>query len=67
VGHDSIVDTAPKWVRIQPALTVWHGAKVLGVLWADDGAFEEVTFLRDPEKMKHWSCGNATLPAEQLE
>jgi hypothetical protein len=34
-------------------LDVWHGAKVLGVLWADDGAFEVVTFLRGPWKMKH--------------
>jgi hypothetical protein len=34
-------------------LDVWHGAKVLGVLWADDGAFEVVTFNADPGKMKH--------------
>lgn len=27
---------------------VWHGAKVLGVLWEDDGAFEVVTFQRRP-------------------
>lgn len=27
-------------------LDVWHGAKVLGVLWADDGAFEVVSFVR---------------------
>lgn len=30
-------------------LDVWRGAKVLGVLWADDGAFEVVTFRRG-----HW-------------
>ncbi len=29
-------------------LDVWRGAKVLGVLWADDGAFEVVTFQRGP-------------------
>ena len=29
-------------------LDVWHSAKVLGVLWADDGAFEVVTFVRGP-------------------
>ena len=29
-------------------LDVWHAAKVLGVLWADDGAFEVVTFQRRP-------------------
>jgi hypothetical protein len=27
-------------------LEVWRGAKVLSVLWADDGAFEVVTFVR---------------------
>jgi hypothetical protein len=27
-------------------LEVWHGVKVLSVLWADDGAFEVVTFVR---------------------
>lgn len=27
---------------------VWHSAKVLGVLWADHGAFEVVTFVRGP-------------------
>ena len=29
-------------------LDVWHGAKVLSVLWADDGAFEVVSFVRGP-------------------
>jgi hypothetical protein len=27
---------------------VWNGAHVLGVLWADDGAFDVVTFVRGP-------------------
>jgi hypothetical protein len=27
-------------------LDVWHGEKVLSVLWADDGAFEVVSFVR---------------------
>jgi hypothetical protein len=26
----------------------WRGAKVLSVLWADDGAFEVVSFVRGP-------------------
>jgi hypothetical protein len=30
-------------------LDVWHGAKVmLSILWADDGAFEVVSFIRGP-------------------
>lgn len=29
-------------------LDVWHGAKVLSVLWADDGSFEVVDFVRGP-------------------
>ena len=29
-------------------LDVWHGAKVLSVLWADDGAFEVLRFVRGP-------------------
>jgi hypothetical protein len=27
-------------------LEVWHGVKVLVVLWADNGRFEVVTFVR---------------------
>ena len=27
-------------------LDVWHGARVLRVLWADDGSFEVVSFVR---------------------
>ncbi len=30
----------------QGLLDVWHGEKVLSVLWADDGAFEVVSFVR---------------------
>lgn len=29
-------------------LDVWYGAKVLSVLWADNGAFEVVRFVRGP-------------------
>jgi hypothetical protein len=29
-------------------LEVWHGTKVLSVLWADTGAFEVVRFVRGP-------------------
>jgi hypothetical protein len=29
-------------------LEVWHGAKVLSVLWADDGRFEVASFVRGP-------------------
>lgn len=29
-------------------LDVWHGDKVLSVLWSDDGAFEVVSFVRGP-------------------
>ena len=31
-------------------LEVWHGAKVLGVLWADDGRFEVANFVRGPRE-----------------
>ena len=27
-------------------LDIWHGMKVLSVLWAEDGAFEVVSFVR---------------------
>jgi hypothetical protein len=27
-------------------LDVWHGAKVLSIVWADDGAFEVISFVR---------------------
>jgi hypothetical protein len=27
-------------------LDVWHGTKVLSILWSDDGSFEVVTFVR---------------------
>jgi len=27
-------------------LDVWHGARVLRILWADDGSFEVVSFVR---------------------
>ena len=29
-------------------LDVWHGEKVLSILWADDGTFEVVGFVRGP-------------------
>jgi hypothetical protein len=29
-------------------LEVWHGAKVLSVLWADDGRFQVASFVRGP-------------------
>ncbi len=29
-------------------LDVWRGEKVLSILWADDGAFEVVQFVRGP-------------------
>jgi hypothetical protein len=29
-------------------LDVWHGAKVLSILWADDGSFAVVCFIRGP-------------------
>ena len=29
-------------------LDVYHGGQVLSVLWADDGAMEVATFIRDP-------------------
>ena len=29
-------------------LEVWHGAKVLSVLWADDGRFELASLVRGP-------------------
>ena len=29
-------------------LDVWHGEKVLSVLWGDDGAFEVARFVRGP-------------------
>jgi hypothetical protein len=29
-------------------LDVWHGVKVLTVLWADDGVFEVISFVRGP-------------------
>ena len=29
-------------------LEVWHGAKMLSVLWTDDGSFEVVSFVRGP-------------------
>jgi hypothetical protein len=32
--------------RLPYGLEVWRGAKVLSVLWADDGAFEVASFVR---------------------
>ncbi len=29
-------------------LEVWHGVKVFRVLWADDGRFEVISFIRGP-------------------
>ena len=29
-------------------LDIWHPTKVLGMLWADDGTFEVITFIRGP-------------------
>ena len=43
-------------------LEVWHGVKLLSVLWADDGPFEVVSFVRGPwedEALKLPNCDPA--------
>ena len=53
--------------RIYSAGSTCRGAKVARRSVGGPWRFEEVTFLRDPGKMKRCSCANAMLRAEQLE
>ena len=47
-GYRHAVERQHSTPDLPYGLEVWHGAKVLRVLWADDGRFEVVSFVRGP-------------------
>jgi hypothetical protein len=47
-GYRHAVERQHETPDLPYGLEVWHGVKVLSVLWADDGRFEVSTFIRGP-------------------
>ncbi len=47
-GYRHAVERQHATADLPYGLEVWHGAKVLSVLWADDGRFEVASFVRGP-------------------
>ncbi len=47
-GYRRAVERQHATLDLPYGLEAWHGAKVLSVLWADDGRFEIASFVRGP-------------------
>jgi hypothetical protein len=47
-GYRHAVERQHATADLPYGLEVWHGAKVLSILWADDGRFEVAKFIRGP-------------------
>jgi hypothetical protein len=47
-GYRHAVERQRATLDLPYGLEVWHGAKVLRVLWADDGRYEVESFIRGP-------------------
>lgn len=47
-GYRHALERQHKTLDLTYGLDVWHGRKVLSVLWADGGAFHVATFARGP-------------------
>lgn len=47
-GYRHAVERQRSTPDLPYGLEVWHGVKVLSVLWADDGRFEVANFVRGP-------------------
>ncbi len=45
-GYRHAIERQHTQPHLQYGLEVWHGALVLRILWADDGAFDVVSFAR---------------------
>jgi hypothetical protein len=40
------------WPDLPYGFDVWHGEKVLRILWSDQGRFDVATFVRGPGRRK---------------